>query len=340
LIKVLEAQGRGNLNCRKSRPQITVAITSFNAASTIKDVIQSALRQTYQNIEILIVDDFSDDLTLDIVKEIAQSDSRITVWQNAENLGVAATRNRLLALAGGEFVAFFDDDDISRPDRLEQQLNRLLEYERQFANGAMVLCHTARLVKYPDGSELIHPTIGQREGQLAPHGMALARRAVLGTPLEDSDGSCPTCSQLARLSTYRAVGGFDPAFRRAEDSDLLVRVAKAGGHVVGIAEPLVVQTMTPTSDKSLADERYYTLKWLAKHRDIADAEGLYDFHRRWLSLKHTWLERNWRQFIVGLAVVSATYPIATLRRLARSRHNLRINRSFSKFHAAIPPEQQ
>lgn len=335
---MLRAQGRGNLNCRKSQPKITVGITTFNAASTIEDVIQSALRQKYQNIEILIVDDYSEDSTLAIVKEIAQSNSRITVWQNAHNLGVAATRNRLLALAGGEFVAFFDDDDISLPDRLERQLNRILEYERQFANGAMVLCHTARLVKYPGGSDLIHPTIGQRDGQLAPHGMALARRAVLGTPLEDSYGSCPTCSQLARLSTYQAVGGFDPTFRRAEDSDLLVRVAKAGGHVVGIADPLVIQTMTPTSDKSLADERYYTLKWLAKHRDIADTEGLYDFHRRWLSLKHTWLERNWRLFIVGLAVVSVTYPIATLRRLAHSRRNLRINRSFSKFHAAIPPE--
>ncbi|WP_204138891.1 glycosyltransferase family 2 protein [Halomicronema sp. CCY15110] len=322
------------MDCHKSRTRITIGITTFNAASTIEDVIQSALKQTYQDIEILIVDDCSDDSTLAIVTEMAESDARITVGQNVQNLGVAATRNRILALARGEFIAFFDDDDISLPDRLERQLNRILEYERQFANGAMVLCHTARLVKYPDGSALIHPTIGQREGQLAPYGMALARRAVLGTPLEDSYGSCPTCSQLARLSTYQAVGGFDSAFRRAEDSDLLVRVAKAGGHVVGIADPLVIQTMTPTSDKSLADERYYTLKWLAKHRDIADAEGLYDFHRQWLSLKHTWLERNRGQFIVGLARVSVTYPIATLRRFVLSWRNFKINRSFRQFHAA------
>ena len=313
-------------------PQITIGITTFNAAQTITDVIQSALRQTYQNIEIVIVDDSSSDSTLDIVNDIALSEPRISVFQNSCNLGVAATRNRILELATGEFVAFFDDDDESLPERLERQLDRILEYERQFSQGAIVLCHTARLVKYPDGSHKIQPTIGQQVGAIAPHGLAVAKRAILGTPLKDAYGSCPTCSQMARLTTYQAVGGFDPDFRRGEDSDLLVRVAKAGGHIVGISEPMVIQTMTKTADKSLVSERQYALMFLEKHRDIADREEMYEFCYQWLIIKHIWLEQNWQKFVLELGAISVRYPLATLNRLTLALQNFGINRSFSNFH--------
>ena len=318
---------------------VTIGITAFNAAQTIHRCVMSATQQTWPAVEIILVDDCSQDETPAIAQELAAQIPHMRVILNPDNRGVAAARNQILAAAKGELVAFFDDDDVSEPDRIKRQVNRILAYEHDFAPGALVLCHTARRVQYPDGSELIHPTIGQQEGCIAPHGISLARRAVLGTPLKDSYGSCPTCSQLARLSTYQAVGGFDPDFRRAEDSDLLVRIAKAGGHIVGIADPLVIQAMTPTSDKSLADERYYTLKWLEKHRDLADAEGLYDFYRQWLSLKYAWLERKQGQFIIGLARIGVTYPSTTLRRLALSWRNFKINRSFRQFHAANPSNQ-
>ena len=58
---------------------------------------------------------------------------------------------------------------------------------------------------------------------------------------------------MARLSIFHQFEGFDPAFRRGSDTDFVIRLAKGGGHFVGIAAPLVVQTMTKTSDKGLAD---------------------------------------------------------------------------------------
>lgn len=313
-------------------PLVTIGITSFNAADTINFAIESALKQNWQLTELVVVDDCSQDQTPKVLEALASEYPEIRVLFNSINMGVEVSRNRILQAARGEFVAFFDDDDESLPDRIGRQLTRILEYEREHANGAMVLCHTARLVKYPDGSERIQPTIGQREGRRAPHGIAVAKRAILGTPLEDGYGSCPTCSQMARLSTYRAVKGFDSDFRRAGDSDLLVRVAKAGGHIVGIADPLVIQTMTNTVDKSLAAERQEALMLLEKHRDIADEKGLYDFCRRWLIIKYVWFEQDWRSFLARLMMIGLNYPSATLFRLFMSLRNLGINLSFSKFH--------
>ena len=314
---------------------MTVGITSFNAANTIEAAVASALEQTLKPLEVIIVDDCSTDNSSGILKSLASLHEAVKIFSNFKNLGVAQTRNRILELAKGEFVAFFDDDDVSLPERLEKQLARILAYEQEYASRAMVLCHAARLVKYPDGSEQVQPTIGQRENCIAPHGLAVAKRAVLGTPLKDAYGSCPTCSQMARLSTYRSVRGFDPNFRRGEDSDLLVRLAKAGGHIVGIAEPLVIQTMTKTSEKSLAAERHYALMFLEKHRDVADSEGLYEFCHQWLIIKYTWLEQEWQKFALRLLVVSIRYPLATLNRFTLSTRNFAINRSFSQFHRSV-----
>ena len=65
--------------------------------------------------------------------------------------------------------------------------------------------------------------MGQRVGHPAPQGLAVAWRILAGYPLDDGNGACPTCSQMARRETYKLVGGFDPNFRRNEDTELCVR---------------------------------------------------------------------------------------------------------------------
>ncbi|TVR84877.1 MAG: glycosyltransferase [Rhodospirillales bacterium] len=319
-----------------SAPLVTLGLTTFNAAGTVQRAVRSATEQSWRNFEIVAVDDCSHDGTLDILRRLAAASPEIRVFCNAANVGVAGSRNRILGEARGEFVAFFDDDDESLPERIASQIKRILDYEREFAGGAPVICHTARRVVYPDGTVRVEPTMGQTVGRRAPAGLAVARRILLGTPLEDGYGACPTCCQMARLSTYRAVGGFDPALRRGEDTDFNIRLARAGGHFVGIAKPLVIQTMTKTSEKSLAEEYDNWLRLIEKHRDLLEEAGQFSFCRRWIEAKQAFLERRHLVFIRRLASLALAHPGHTGRRVLMALPNLGLNRRFGRFHEGRP----
>lgn len=316
----------------QGRPLITVGITAYNAVDSIERAVTSALAQNWRPIEVVAVDDCSADGTREVLDQLASRHPELRVFANPENGGVAVSRNRILAEARGEFVAFFDDDDESDPDRIAAQFARITGYEREFAGGAPVICHTARLLIYPDGQGRIEGTMGQREGRQAPNGPAVARRILLGTPLEDGYGACPTCSQMARLSTYRALGGFDPALRRSEDTDFNIRLAEAGGHFVGIGRPLVTQVMTKTSEKSLAEEYRNTLLMMEKHRAGMEREGQYEFCRRWIDVKQAWMERRRGAFLTGMVSLALMHPLLVWRRMACAMPNMGLNRAFSRFH--------
>lgn len=81
------------------------------------------MAQQFGDFEHLIVDDASTDSTFDILQQLAQKDSRIKVFRNEQNLGVAAARNRALSMAQGTYLAFLDGDDIWHPNFLNEMLN-------------------------------------------------------------------------------------------------------------------------------------------------------------------------------------------------------------------------
>ncbi len=114
----------------------TVIIPSFNSEKTIKAAVDSALAQTYENIEILICDGNSQDATEAIIKNLQQQDSRITYIKDGENLGVAYARNLCIAKSQGQYIAFLDSDDIWAPDKLEKQIHYMA------ANGCDI-CYTS-----------------------------------------------------------------------------------------------------------------------------------------------------------------------------------------------------
>jgi len=95
---------------------------AYNAEKTVEASINSVKAQTYSNWELIILDDASQDTTLQIVKSAAQGDARIHVVINEHNMGVAATRNAGIAQAKGQWIAFLDSDDLWREDKLEKQL--------------------------------------------------------------------------------------------------------------------------------------------------------------------------------------------------------------------------
>ncbi|ACK72613.1 glycosyl transferase family 2 [Gloeothece citriformis PCC 7424] len=107
-------------------PLVSVIIPAYNAEKFIERTLRSVLSQTYQNIEVLVIDDGSQDKTAEIVQTIANQDQRVILLRQA-NSGVAAARNLGIQNAKGEFIAPIDADDIWYPENIEKQVQCMLE---------------------------------------------------------------------------------------------------------------------------------------------------------------------------------------------------------------------
>lgn len=111
----------------KSNHLVSVITPAYNCAEYIEECIESVLNQTYQNWEMLIVNDKSTDHTQSIVESYVKKDPRIKLFNQEKNAGVAAARNKALELSQGRFVAFLDSDDAWKPNKLERQLEFMFE---------------------------------------------------------------------------------------------------------------------------------------------------------------------------------------------------------------------
>ena len=110
---------------------VSIIMPSYNTAEFIAESIQSVLEQSYEDWELLIVDDCSTDNTDEVVKPYL-SDERIKYLKNERNSGAAVSRNRALREAKGKWIAFLDSDDLWMPDKLSKQINFMEEHGYSF----------------------------------------------------------------------------------------------------------------------------------------------------------------------------------------------------------------
>jgi teichuronic acid biosynthesis glycosyltransferase TuaG len=101
---------------------VSIIMPAYNAELYIASAIDSILRQSYQNWELLVVNDASLDQTGKLVEKIKETDSRIRLFTNTSNMGIAESRNIALKNAQGRFIAFLDSDDLWLPHKLSTQL--------------------------------------------------------------------------------------------------------------------------------------------------------------------------------------------------------------------------
>lgn len=112
---------------------VSVITPTYNSAKYIKQTIKSVQAQTYENWEMVIVDDCSTDNTCDIIREFIKADSRIRLIVQTENVGAAQTRNRAVNNSHGQFIAYLDADDIWYPEKLEKQVAFMKEKDAAFS---------------------------------------------------------------------------------------------------------------------------------------------------------------------------------------------------------------
>lgn len=104
---------------------VSIIMPAYNAEKYILNSISSIIQQTYQNWELIIVDDCSTDKTAIVIMNVG--DQRIRLLKNEKNRGAAISRNKALKAAKGKWIAFLDSDDIWHPEKLERQLNFMIK---------------------------------------------------------------------------------------------------------------------------------------------------------------------------------------------------------------------
>ncbi|AXH63517.1 glycosyltransferase family 2 protein [Providencia huaxiensis] len=108
-------------------PLVSIIMPAYNVEKWIEKSIKSIINQTYENFELIIIDDCSTDSTFNIIKRMSTLDNRIKYARNKENSKICKTLNHGLDISTGDYIARFDADDIATPDRLEKQMAKLIE---------------------------------------------------------------------------------------------------------------------------------------------------------------------------------------------------------------------
>jgi glycosyltransferase involved in cell wall biosynthesis len=197
-------------------PVISVIMPVRNGAQWLAEAVASVRRQEFGDFEFLIVDDGSDDGTAPMLATFADADRRIRVLRQAQQ-GIVAALNTAIAAARAPYLARLDADDRAKPDRLGKQLAFMQAHEEIGLLGSR--------------AEQIDAT-GAIIGRLAPptDGARLAHVLSRTNPFIHS-------SVMMRTARVRRVGGYRAAFKAAEDYDLWLRMAEAGG-VANLADYL------------------------------------------------------------------------------------------------------
>jgi len=187
------------------RPRVTVVIPTYNRAGLLMEAIQSALAQSYRDLEVLVCDDGSSE---DTGARVEALDPRVRYLKLPHAGRPGAPRNRGIEAARGELIAFLDDDDLWEPDKLARQIELIDE----------------------QGLNLVYT-----DRQLLPGG-GVPAELVISPPLAGPDrlldlvvaGHFPhVCTLLASSDLLREVGGFDETLATGEDLDLCLRLSLA-----------------------------------------------------------------------------------------------------------------
>lgn len=248
---------------------ISVIIPTFNRKAALKAALQSVLEQDAPPFEIIVVDDFSTDGTVEL--DLLSLDQRIRLIRHSENKGGSATRNTGITNAKGNWLAFLDSDDVWLPHRLKHQIE-LIESGakvggRFFIAGNVV----ARMSNRKEWQFNSRPPLD--EENLSEYFLV-------------HDCSFQTSSLLVPATAFLEVR-FDEALKKHQDTDFVLKLIKAGYQYVYSHEPVAVYNLADDPERISIKIKSpaVTLLWLEQSRDITTsaARSYYYGYRRFPS---------------------------------------------------------
>jgi glycosyltransferase involved in cell wall biosynthesis len=212
-------------------PQISVVIPAYNAERTIIETIKSVQQQTFQDVEIIIINDGSKDKTVELVQSIQDESLQIFSYENG---GVALARNRGFSHATGEFIAFLDADDLWTADKLQLQLTAL----EQNPKAGVAYSWTCFMDVDEDGKPFSF--------------LPSPKYSFAGNVYEKllvSDFIHSSSNTLIRREAIESTGEFDPTLKSCEDWDYWLRLA-AHWHFAVVPKHQILYRRTPGSMSS------------------------------------------------------------------------------------------
>lgn len=263
-----------------SETLVSVVIPTYSRNETLKRAIDSVLSQTYQNIEVIVVDDNPEDSewrkSAEVIMNEYTGNPKVTYVQNERNMGGGPTRNHGIDVAHGEYIAFLDDDDVCLPERIEKQLSVFQKSNNDKL--AFVYCYSRHINK---------------SGQV----VYADRRNFHGNCLyEAMEQNCiaATSQWMVKREAIVRVGKF-PDVPCKQDSQTILRLLKAGYEVEVLPEELILYYNYPIGNRIsgvgprniLGEELYrtecrklyYLLEdWQILNVEYRFAEKLYDIY--------------------------------------------------------------
>ncbi len=196
-----------------SKDLVSICIPVFNGENTIRDTLLSAINQTYENIEIVVVDNCSEDNTVNIVQ--ANMSGHIRLYQNSENLGMVGNWNKCLEYAKGEYITILCADDLLNRDCIEKKVNIMRE------NKDVVMVFSASEIINENGTSLMKRRIFNNNKIMEGKKISLRsyrEKNLFGEP----------SNVLFRKSALNETGGFDASMYYSADWDMWLKIANTG----------------------------------------------------------------------------------------------------------------
>lgn len=212
------------LDCQ-SEPLVSIVITTCNRADILSRAINSSLKQTYKNIEVIVIDDLSEDKTRELLAQYASDNKNFHYYINTVRSGLAVSRNRGIRVAAGDFFAFLDDDDELRNDSIEKRLKRYLELQDKGIEKIGVVFSGAE-VRFTD-SKKVSFNLPKIEGDIF--------NFIKNKGLSTIPSSC-----LFDKNVIADIGGYDEALVSSIDHDLWMKLAARGYRIYAANEPLTI----------------------------------------------------------------------------------------------------
>lgn len=231
---------------------VSIVIPAYNSAGFIRETLDSCLAQTYQNIELIVIDDGSNDNTIEIVQSYGD---KVRLIQQ-QNSGPAIARNTGISASEGTYIQFCDSDDVLHPQKIERSMTVMLD------NPDVALVYSQMQAVDEEGTTLSSMPPVPDESFFKAENLFCKMLHANGSPIQ-------TSTILVRKSALEAIGKYraDPDHICAEDWDLLLRLAEKF-QFTGIPESLVqyrVRTgALSTKTIPMAEGRLKTIQY-ARH---------------------------------------------------------------------------
>ncbi|MDC7692788.1 glycosyltransferase [Asticcacaulis sp. DXS10W] len=215
--------------------KISVYLPTKNRSKLLKRAVESVLNQEYKNLELIVVDDGSEDETPQMMAYFVKGDNRVTYLRNDKSVGAPASRNRAIKEAKGDFVTGLDDDDRFHTGRL----SALVEYwgiQSKYNNNI---------------SGIYTQEVGEIDGVASGTSRKLSTVKFDDFPDNNQIGN----QIFSPKSHYEAIGGFDESMPAWQDMELFIRMTKSFGPARLLDIPLYYIDNTPRTDRISSHEQ-------------------------------------------------------------------------------------